>query len=180
MKTPKKILELLPILFLLIAVQSCTVDIPDSDITPPEFSFQIHGDDFFHTFDQDTDFENIQLRLKTGTTYNFTLAGSDDGGLERIQWINNSTATRIATPITSPWTYEDSNQTPPTVSWFGDSANPVTGSLLTGNFTTHVLIDVLNFQFIVADYGGETRDPNYISKRLNIYTSEHGTALITQ
>ncbi len=161
--------------------QSCETEIPPEDPTPPKFSFQIHGDGFFHTFNQDTDFENIELRLKRGTTYNFTLAGSDDGGLERIQWIiSNSSQIFIDVDITSPWTYTNTSTSSPTISWFGDSGNPLTGSVITGNFKTPPSTGFSNFQFNVADFGGEGRDPNYILKRLNIYTGSHQTRIINR
>lgn len=166
------------LILLVVFTQGCETEIPPEDPTPPIFSFRITGDGFDHTFTEDSDFENIELRLKRETEYDFTFIGSDAGGVERIQWIySSSSRIRTEIPATSPWVYTATSSTSPTLSWFGDENNPLTGSVLTGTFTTHYTSTYGNFKFNVADFGGERRDANYILKRLNIYTGVHNTRI---
>tara|TARA_R110002096_G_C14176134_1_gene686404 strand:+ start:105 stop:506 length:402 start_codon:yes stop_codon:yes gene_type:complete len=117
------------IALLLIVVQSCETEIPETDVTPPQFTFRITGDSFDYTFDQDDDYESILLNLKNGTSYNFIYTGSDDGGVKTIQWkIPPSDYIEFGSAINSPWTISDS---PPSkiIEWQGDINNPLTGNI---------------------------------------------------
>ena len=156
--------------------QSCETDIPPEDATPPEFSFHITGGDFDHTFTQDSDFDNIRLKLGSNTTYNFTFTGTDAGGVQLIQWkIMEDGYITIATEIPTPWTsnYRNSNKE---IEWRGDESNPYTGSVLTGNLSSQAFRTFLVFSFGVTDFGGESGPVNRVVKELSISTgnSHHG------
>jgi len=158
------------LIILAIVTQSCETEIPPEDPTPPGFSFRIQGDGFDHTFNQDTDFDNIRLNLKRNTTYNFSYVGSDAGGVERIQWnIFPSGYIRIDTSIPAPWNYTFANENEH-IRWNGDRSNPLTGAALTGSFTALSIRTRIVFRFDVTDFGGETRRSNSISKELTIST----------
>ncbi len=179
MKTLKKIFLQLPILFLLIAIQSCTVDVPDSDTTSPEFSFQISGDGFIHTFNQDSDFGNIQLNLRQDTTYDFIFSGSDQGGVKQIHWQYAHDYVEFVNPIVSPWTQTTTSALSSSINWYGDPTNPLSGAVLNGKIVIEGDNISHQFFFMITDFGGESGDSNATYGALNIYSGDHSTEIIT-
>ena len=173
MKTNNIYIVLISILFL-----SCETEIPITDTTAPEFTFQITGDGFNRVFDQDTDYSNFQLNLRDGTIYDFTYTGTDLGGVELIQWQIESPAYIVMeTPISSPWTTTDISLLSRMIAWSGDRNNPLTGNVITGRFRTNAQIVSVVFRFYVRDFGGESRIPNSNSGTLNIYLGDHATEI---
>ncbi len=151
-------------------LQSCETEIPPEDPTPPKFSLRIIGDGFDHTFNQDSDFGNIRLMLHRNTTYDFIFSGSDDGGVERVQWgIERNSNIQVNSRIPSPWTHTYRNPFE-YIEWNGDSSNPLTGAIVGGSFKTFDSRELITFIFNVSDFGGQGRQPNYVSKELSIST----------
>ena len=178
MKTQKRILKKVSQFFCLAlmvtGIQSCETEIPFEDNIPPEFLFRISGAGAEYTFDQDFDFDNYFLILKTDETYNVTFSGGDGGGLKSIKWTftNNGCFRYDDATITSQWNTREVNGRD-VMEWEGDRRNPVTGSILNLDLTTGVGCNntYTSFDFELSDFGGELSMPNTISKRLTIYRS---------
>ena len=167
------------ILLATFSITSCETDIPENDDTAPEFSFKITGDGFSHTFDQDDDFENFQLNLRADAEYNFILTGSDQGGVEVIQWqLPSSDYIEFVTSIPNPWTISNISILTRMIQWQGDENNPLTGSILNGPFEANGQNIILSFGFYVSDFGGESGSSNTVSKELNLYIGNHNTEII--
>lgn len=167
------------ILILLCLTQSCETDVPDTDNTPPEFSFQIIGDGLDHTFTQDDDFANIQLNLRHDQSYNFNYVGTDNGGVQLIRWqLPSSDYIEFNTAIPSPWTITILSPLSRLIQWQGDSNNALTAGILTGTFEANGENVSDTFRFLVSDFGGTSGTSNNVSKELTIYIGEHNTAII--
>lgn len=182
MKNSKNVLlklTQLTVLILIICMQSCDTEIPPEDPTPPSFSFQIHGDGFYHDFTQDSDFDNIILNLRTGVQYEFTFTGADAGGVERINW---TTSNQFILPydVPSPWRYVFNNsEGTEGYQWVGDRSNPLTGGVLNGTFKVFTSDLRTTFRFSVYDFGGENSSTNSVMEELNIQTrTAHRTGII--
>lgn len=178
--TFRKLAKYLFVTVLAIAIQSCETEIPITDTVDPAFTFQITGDGFNRTFDQETDFSRIQLNLRTNTVYEFTYTGTDDGGVELIQWQADTAGNIIfETPINRPWTAYDISVLSKMISWRGFRNNPLTGSVLTGRFRTNQGNVSQVFRFYVRDFGGEREVSNISRGTLNLYIGNHSTELIS-
>jgi len=166
------------ILLAIFGIQSCETDIPPVDTSSPTFSFEISGDGFSQTFDQDTDFDSFQLNLRDGATYSYTLTGIDDGGVERIQWfISGSDYVTILDPIERPWTFRSISPLQDLVEWRGTTSNPYTGSVNIGRLRTRGGNIAMSFRFNVVDFGGERGPANRTYEELNIYIGNHSTEI---
>lgn len=159
------------ILVCLIAVftLSCETDIPETDITAPEFSLRIMSARFDHTFTQDDDFSNIQLRLKDNSGYRFTLTGSDIGGVRMIRWqVPSRNHVAFDEEITSPWTIRNVSSINRMIEWLGDRNAPLNGAILNGKFRATGDQAYPTFNFFVSDFGGESSSYNNTSETLQI------------
>lgn len=174
----EKIKNSLYLLIALISFQSCTVDIPELDDTPPKFSFQITGDGFNHTFNQDSDFNNIQLNLRQGATYDFILTGSDAGGVKQIQWQYAYDYVEFSDPIPSPWTQTTTSPLSSVINWFGDASNPLSGNILAGKMVSEGNQVSHELFFMVKNFGGESGNSNTTYASLNVYSADHTTEII--
>lgn len=177
MKTKRRVLKKVGQFFcislLAIGIQSCETEIPLDDRTPPEFSFQITGPGVNYTFDQDFDYENYELNLKTGVTYDFTLTGSDQGGVRRIRWqIRNKNNFILQNEVSHPWNTSEFEQKL-NIFWYGDEANPFTGNIFSESFRTDSSTSTNYFVFEVDDFGGESGSPNTISKELRVDLTDY-------
>lgn len=179
MKTTKNIISRLSILLLIIASQSCDVDVPESDITPPKFSFNITGGGFNQTFDQDTNFSSFQLNLRQGATYNFVLSGGDPGGVKQIQWQYAHDYVEFTDPIPSPWVQNTTSSLSSVINWYGERSDPLSGNILAGKMIIEGNNIAHEFFFTVKDFGGESGDTNTISASLNIYSGNHTTEIVS-
>ncbi|TMM52218.1 hypothetical protein FEE95_21260 [Maribacter algarum] len=170
----KKAIQFSMIFLLVLFTQSCETEIPPEDSTPPEFSFQITGDGLDQTFNQDTNFNSVELMLRRGTTYDFVYTGTDQGGMDRIAWYtyHNGRVT-IETTAESPWRFRNDDPWNSTLEWTGDKDNPLTGSIATGSITTQGSGTDVNFRFSISDYGGESEIPNRIWEDLRVYVGAH-------
>jgi len=66
----------------LISSFGCDLDeVPEDDTTPPGFLFSISGPGGSYSLDHEDDFANLQLNIKAGGTYDFSLLGTDAGGV---------------------------------------------------------------------------------------------------
>ena len=176
----KNALYLLIILFC-IAFQSCETEIPERDNTAPEFTFKITGDGFDHTFDQNTDFANIQLNLKHDAEYNFIYTGSDQGGVKLIQWqLPGSDYIEFDDVIPSPWTDTSISPINRIIEWEGDASNPLTGNILAGTFESNSPDGTTSiaFRFLISDFGGESGAENTVSRELTILIADHSTEIV--
>ncbi len=176
----KKLIKFLFMGLVVIGIQSCETEIPPEDLTPPEFSFQVHGDGFYHVFDQDSDYDDITLRLKSGATYEFIFSAGDQGGLASATWGRSDVwKTRITKRMQPPWSdYYGHNSIYGSIKWEGDSSSPVTGAIVTGFFEVRDEgYDTTSFSFHVSDFGGEGAMPNYIRKSLSIQISDSPTRI---
>lgn len=176
----KKLAKCLFLSLLVIGFQSCETEIPITDTVDPAFNFQIIGDGFNRTFDQETDFSRFQLNLRENTAYQFTYTGTDDGGVELIQWqIDTADNIIIETPINSPWTARDISPLSKMIEWRGFRNNPSTGNVLTGIFRTN-RTGFQVFRFYVRDFGGERGSSNTSNGTLDLSIGNHATELINQ
>ena len=157
---------------------SCETDIPDTDTTPPKFTFNIQGDGFEHLFDHNSNYDGLQLNLKHGASYNFIYTGTDNGGVKLIQWqAPTSEYIEFAAPTPSPW-QDYITGISRVIRWNGDPNNPLTGNILAGEFEANGDSIIHSFRFYVSDFGGETGDSNFISKELVINIGNHDTEII--
>ncbi len=166
------------IFVILIGLQSCTVDIPDSDTTPPQFSFRITGDGFDQTFDQNTDFHSFQLNLREDAEYDFILTGSDTGGVKEITWQYPHDYIEFVDPISSPWTVTRTSGLSSQISWQGDFTNAITGNILTGKFKPNGELVAFSFDFGVKDFGGQSGTVNSFFASLNLFSGNHNTEIV--
>ncbi len=164
------------------SIISCETDVPDTDTIAPTFSLKITGDGFDRTFTQDDDLANLQLNLRAGTSYDFILAGVDNGGVRQIQFQYSPTSTPISSTIPSPWT-ESNNGFTSTIRFNGDRNNAITAQILSGDFTATLGSEDMLFETFyirVEDFGGESGPPFNITEGvLDIVIANHPTAVIT-
>jgi|TARA_R110000744_G_scaffold24518_3_gene61394 hypothetical protein len=176
---------LLCTLFSFLLFTNCETDIPETDTTPPTFSFKISGDGFERTFTQDDDFDTFELYLKNNTTYNFLFTAGDAGGLRTMEWdIEPKSLVEFLEPIEAPWSIvPNSFSDTMWIRWTEtDRNNAKTGELLTGNFKCPVEFQNqqmynMSFLFTVGDFGGDSGPSNTTSKRLHIVISNQNTAV---
>ncbi len=182
MKTIKslsdKSIRMLLVLLVGLSIIACETEIPETDVIPPEFTFQITGDGFNETFDQDTDFSSFQLNLREDATYDFILTGSDADGLQRMEWYIVKDYIQLESEVNSPWSIIPNNPLIDVVSWNGDRSNPLTGSVLAGTFRTNGRSIALGMTFYLTDFGGESRRSNDSSGQLNIFIDNHPTEIV--
>jgi hypothetical protein len=148
------------------SITSCDTDVPDTDTIDPTFSLKITGDGFDRTFTQDDDLANLQLNLRVGVSYDFILAGVDNGGVRQIQFQYSPIATPINTAIPSPWT-ESNNGFTSTIRFNGDRNNAITAQVLSGTFTPMLMGETIlseTFYIRVEDFGGESGPPFNITE----------------
>lgn len=163
------------LIFVVFSLISCQIDIPEFDVTPPTFTFQIIGPGINRTYDQDSDYSNFQLNLQANATYNFVYSGSDAGGVKAINWqvpgdeythytaINPSNATvTVHSPLSR------------TITLLGDINDPRNGLVMSGRFTTAQGNVAFNWNFSVKDYGGTTGTPNLILRTMGVLITETG------
>ena len=167
------------ILFIFTAL-CCETDIPATDTIPPEFTFRITGDGFEHVFNQDEDYSNLQLNLKTGASYDFIYTGSDEGGVKTIQWqlpINDYI--EITSTIPDNWENNISGLSR-IIQWNGNRNNPLTGNILSGTFEAHTVDNFTTdaFRFTVSDFGGESGSSNTVFRELTIVIGSQDTEII--
>jgi hypothetical protein len=160
---------------------SCETDVPDTDTIAPTFSLKITGDGFDRTFTQDDNFTNLQLNLRAGVSYDFILAGVDNGGVRQIQFQYSPISIPISTTIPSPWT-ENNNGFTSVIRFNGDRNNAITAQILSGAFTPMLMSETIlseTFYIRVEDFGGESGPPFNITEAvLNISIADHPTAVI--
>jgi len=171
------------VIILALLLSACSTTIPETDDTSPRFSFQIRGDGFSHTFDQDTDFSNFQLNLKDGAVYNFTLTGADDGGVSLIRWQFAGDYLTFQEPVESPWVVTDITELTKNVEFMGDRSGPLTANVLTGRIQIkgNRIGDPLTsvaYNFWVRDFGGQSGSVNTFSGELNILIDDHETEIV--
>lgn len=166
------------IVLTVLLLQSCETDIPETDTTPPEFTFRITGDGFEHTFKSEDDFNDIQLNLRAGVEYDFIYAGSDNGGVKLIRWqVPGSDNIDFTSGISSPWTIRNLSPLARMIEWAGDENNAITGNVLTGRFRAEGEQASVLFGFYVSDFGGESGSPNTVLQELFILIADHETEL---
>lgn len=166
------------LLFLvLITAFSCKVQIPVTDSISPTFKFKISGDGFEHTFTQDSNFDNLILNLREGTTYTFEYSAGDAGGLKFIQLYFPTDNFNIQGAILPQWTERTVGLTK-YVEWSGDEDNPTNGQILARNFRS---VGNINYtiRFLVRDFGGQSGPENSVFGDLNVNSGNHPTEIIT-
>lgn len=161
---------------------ACETDVPETDNTPPEFSFRISGDGFSRTFTQDDDLENLQLNLRQDADYDFILSGGDSGGTKLIQ-------------MQYPIDYIEFSNDPPfppapweqtilagslsgIIFWEGDRSDPSTGNILNGTLRPNGELVSIELYFRVEDFGGEEGSSNITEASLNVLIANHSTELV--
>lgn len=165
-----------------LTLAGCKTTIPATDTIPPEFTFQIRGDGFSHTFDQDTDFANIQLNLRNNNHYNFILTGSDDGGVKQIRWQYAGDYLEFEDPIELPWRVREINELTHIVEFNGDVDDPRTSGVLSGRFRVRgdptATSTSVAYKFWVTDFGGSDRTTNTTFSELTILIADHDTEIV--
>jgi len=180
-RTYRKFLKAAFMALLTIGIQSCETEIPPEDITPPKFSFKIHGDNFYHVFDQDSDYAITRLNLKAGATYQFTYSAFDEGGLVQASWSRSDIWKVRTTFIDQPlWSnYYGHNGIFGSIDWSGDRSNPVSGAFVDGFFEVRDEgYDTTSFTFSAVDFGGDDVMLNRIQKTLRIQISDGPTRIL--
>lgn len=185
MKTSKnvftKLIQFTILALCVVFTQSCDTEIPPEDLTPPEFLFRVTGDGFNHDFTQDSDFDDITLRLRKGVTYSYVFSAGDADGLSSASWyIKDRSKTRVERPLPSPWMFIPYHYADHSVRWEGDPTNPLTGAIIAGYFEVNEENSHTLFSFIVADFGGESESQNIIREILNIEISDGPTDILRQ
>jgi len=172
MKKSIKVFTFFSIVVSALFLGGCEIEeIPNTDTTPPEFTFRITGDGYDRTFDQDTDFSSFQLVLKKNQTYSITLTASDAGGVQLVQWFTGgSSYFTPETTVVRPWTYRTGLQS--VVEWVGHRGNAYSGTIFEGNFRAEGGNIGALFKFYVRDFGGREGVPNFTSRQMNVYFSE--------
>jgi len=175
MKTTLKLSTLFTIAVSALFLGGCELEeIPNRDTTPPGFTFQIKGDGYDRTFDQDTDFDRFQLNLRRDQVYEITFIATDEGGVQLVQWFTGgSDYFRPAPPVSSPWIYRDGLQS--VVQWQGNRGNPYSGAIFKGDFIARGGNIGSLFKFYISDFGGRNGVPNSISRDMNVYFSDRPT-----
>ena len=166
------------VIILALLLSACSTTIPETDDTSPRFSFQIRGDGFSHTFDQDTDFSSFQLNLRDGAVYNFTLSGADDGGVSLIQWQLANYFMEFLEPVNSPWVVREISELTKSVEYTGDRSAPLTANVLTGRFRINGRGISDAYKFRVRDFGGQSGSVNIFTAELNIQIDDHETEIV--
>lgn len=178
----KTLIQYTLIALFIYSISSCETDVPETDTVAPTFSLKITGDGFDRTFTQDDTFDNLQLNLRAGISYDFILGGVDQGGVRQVQFQYSPISTPISTTIPSPWT-ENNTGFSSTIRFNGDRNNALTAQLLSGTFTATLgSEDIIaeTFYIRVEDFGGESGPPFNITEAvLNIVIANHPTAVIT-
>ncbi|MHA7059320.1 hypothetical protein ACWGOQ_0018985 [Aquimarina sp. M1] len=157
---------------------SCETDIPETDATAPTFTFNISGDGFNRTFNQEDDFSSLQLNLRADTEYNFIYSGADSGGVERISWQYPHDYIEFSTEIPTPWEQATTTFLSSIIFWDGDETNPTTGNILSGKLVTNGDGVSISFSFLVSDFGGLDSISNTTEKTLTLYIDEQNTEVI--
>ncbi|MCK7590546.1 hypothetical protein M0G43_08180 [Subsaxibacter sp. CAU 1640] len=159
------------------------VTIPETDTTPPSFSFKIEGDGFSRTFTQDDDFSRMQLNLRANKVYSFVFTGDDAGGMALLQWQlgENETIEFDDDFPGGEWTIRDISSTNRMIEWQGDGVNPIRGMILTGDFVArnsgpNTTVST-SFRFFVRDFGGRSGTANQVSGELYITIGDFTTEL---
>lgn len=176
MKTLKNYLRILCLTLSFINI-SCDTEIPDSDSEPPTFHFEIIGDGFGESFNQDTDFDSFQLNLREDALYTITFSGADSGGMKQIQWQYDTDYVEFETSIPSPWTMSSSGLST-SINWTGNQSNPITGMILTARIRANGENINHAFHFMLKDFGGNSSMENTTFKSLNIYSGNHPTEIV--
>lgn len=176
--TIKRIVAMPFLAFLLIALQSCVVEVPPEDADPPTFSFRLIGDGFDHTFTQNTNFNNITLMLKIGVNYQFTFYGNDEGGMDYMGWYSvHSGSMEVDPELHGEWNFSELSGST-SLEWYGQPNDPLSGSIITGTFTTQgEVVSNGTFRFTVEDYGGESGRSNNVTKDLPVVFGAHQTRI---
>ncbi len=164
---------------ILMMLTSCETDVPETDVTPPNFSFSIKGDGLNQTFNQDTDFTSFQLNLRNGAKFDFVLIASDAGGLAKMSWDLAAPENYVFDdPIELPWTSTEISPLTRRIEWVGDRNNPLTGTTLSGSFTIDGSNIAGHFRFLVKDFGGSEGTPNQFYAELLLYVGDHDSEII--
>lgn len=149
---------------------SCETDVPETDNTAPTFNLRISGDGFLQNFTEEDDFESFQLNLNSQSEYQIVFSQYDEGGIKltRLGWFTG--VLELTSELPEGWILTGDDVIT-YASWEGDSENPLTGSLFTGNFIAHTGQYDLNtgeLRLYAEDFGGESGDRNHINPNMNI------------
>lgn len=161
-------------LFIGILLSSCAVTIPETDVVPPEFIFEIlnglpGGPTRITSSD---DLSSKQLNLLRNSSYRFRYTGTDRGGLARlfmqVDWPTNFLDLRpfdVVVVTDGEFTRD--------MFWNGDRDNPVSAQVITGRISTIIYNQTPNvvsmqFRFAAEDFGGVGGPANVSSNTLNV------------
>lgn len=168
--------------FLFFTATSCEVDVPDTDMIPPKFSFQVRGNGFNHTFQSEDDFDTIELHLRDGYEYSFIFSGGDAGGLEHLswQWFNSDEGSIDQNVplenITEGWVARNGGYL-----WYtGNIEDPRSGTIIAGKFTPHQELrgGTMELSFFARDFGGRNGAENAIAKYMTVVIADHPTQIV--
>ncbi len=160
------------------------VTIPETDTTPPTFSFKIEGDGFSRTFTQDDNFSSMQLNLRVNKVYSFVFSGDDSGGLALLQWqLGGNDIIEFDDDFPSgEWTIRDISAFNRMIEWQGDRSNPYVGMVLTGRFVARSggsgTFDTTDFGFFAMDFGGRSGTANQATGNLYVSIGDSPTELV--
>ncbi|MTI23176.1 hypothetical protein E1176_19255 [Fulvivirga sp. RKSG066] len=170
------------LMLLFIGTTSCDVEeIPEVDDIPPTFTFSISGPGGAYSFNQDDDFENLQLNILAGATYRFAFIGSDEGGVSIHEFSIAPYDNFNLSDLVPSTANDEVIGLSRSIRQLGDRSDPKTSLTLSGQIEVLPLgsNESLSTEIglYVRDFGGASRDYNSTSARLQILLVNEGSPL---
>ncbi len=154
----------------------CAVTIPETDRTPPTFTFEITngipGGPL--RISSSDDLSNKQLNLRRNTLYRYRFTGSDQGGVSgmklKVNWPTDFHEVGLARDeyiIVSDDTFFRE------LLWQGQRSDPRSAKIITGQLNTimynqsYAVVSV-EWELGTTDFGGRSGTPNTTTKRFNV------------
>lgn len=161
-------------LFIGLLMSSCAVTIPETDITPPEFIFEITGGlpGGAVRITSAEDLSSKQLNLLRNSSYRFRYTGTDRGGLARL-WMQVDWPTNFVGLAPTDVVVVTDGEFTREMFWNGDRDNPVSAQVITGSISTIIYnqsysVVSMEFRFSAEDFGGVRGPANVTYNTLNV------------
>ena len=167
-----KVIRTVMALALMVIGYSCC---KDDDVIPPDFLFQIEGDGITRTFNQDSDFKNVQLNLRQDVEYKFLLAGSDLGGLEQVMMSYESSHIVVEANITENWILMNPEGNDQSLYWYDDTFSYYPEIQIDGTLITRGNNQESSIGFYLKDMVQGAECWNITSVDLKVFIGNHTT-----
>ncbi|MFD2824264.1 hypothetical protein ACFS5M_11335 [Lacinutrix iliipiscaria] len=174
-----KIFNIFWSLFICFLLFSCGTRIPETDNTPPTFSFQITGDGFQKTFTQEDLSTTYQLNMNENATFSIVFSGLDNGGISRATWEFSHREIELFGNVQEGWILRPISTFNNAIEFLGQSSTPVNAFVLNQRFGINE--DYFGsgvFRIRVRDYGGASGTENLVSYEIQLSIGDFPTELI--